>query len=135
VSFCLSQKRIWLKLLKDYPEAFTTILELCADASAFKDEACWKHGGKLLEVLKWQLAYGKHREVMHMRYQDKDESEIPPALLDEPELLQGLALYYCLLGTFFGQAARHECWTYSILFDRHVLQGLGTWTERCLNSC
>ena len=29
-----------------------------------------------------------------MRYQDKDESEIPPALLDEPELLQGLALYY-----------------------------------------
>jgi hypothetical protein len=26
------------KLLKDYPEAFTTILELCADASAFKDE-------------------------------------------------------------------------------------------------
>jgi len=31
---------------------------------------------------------------MHMRYQDKDESEIPAALLDEPELLQGLALYY-----------------------------------------
>jgi hypothetical protein len=31
---------------------------------------------------------------MQMRYQDKDESEIPPALLDEPELLQGLALYY-----------------------------------------
>ena len=26
-------------LLKDYPEAFTTIMELCADASAFKDEA------------------------------------------------------------------------------------------------
>ena len=29
-----------------------------------------------------------------MRYQDKDESEIPPALLDEPDLLQGLTLYY-----------------------------------------
>jgi hypothetical protein len=27
-----------MKLLKDYPEAFTTILELCADASAFKDD-------------------------------------------------------------------------------------------------
>jgi len=31
---------------------------------------------------------------MHMRYQDKDESEIPAALLDEPELLQGLSIYY-----------------------------------------
>jgi len=28
-----------VKLLKDFPEAFTTILELCADATAFKDEA------------------------------------------------------------------------------------------------
>lgn len=27
-----------LKVLEDYPEAFTTIMELCADASAFKDE-------------------------------------------------------------------------------------------------
>ena len=31
---------------------------------------------------------------MHMRYEDKDESEIPAALLDEPKLLQGLNLYY-----------------------------------------
>jgi hypothetical protein len=31
---------------------------------------------------------------MQMRYQDKDESEIPAALLDEPDLLQGLDLYY-----------------------------------------
>ena len=26
------------KLLEDYPEAFTTIMELCGDAAAFKDE-------------------------------------------------------------------------------------------------
>jgi hypothetical protein len=31
---------------------------------------------------------------MRMRYQDKDESEIPDALLNEPELLQGLSIYY-----------------------------------------
>lgn len=31
---------------------------------------------------------------MHMRYENKDESQIPDSLLNEPELLQGLSLYY-----------------------------------------
>ena len=31
---------------------------------------------------------------MHMRYEDKDESQIPDSLLDEPELFPGLKLYY-----------------------------------------
>jgi hypothetical protein len=31
---------------------------------------------------------------MHARFADKDESAIPDQLLNEPELLQGLDLYY-----------------------------------------
>lgn len=31
---------------------------------------------------------------MHHRYEDKDESQIPDSLLNEPELLPGLKLYY-----------------------------------------
>ena len=51
-------------------------------------------GGKLLEVLQWNLVYGKHKENMHHRYAEKDESQIPASLLDEPQLLPGLVLYY-----------------------------------------
>jgi hypothetical protein len=38
---------------------------------------------------------------MHMRYQDKDESEIPPTLLNEPELLPGLEIYYSAFWDLF----------------------------------
>ena len=31
---------------------------------------------------------------MHRRYEDKDESQIPNSLLDEPALLPGLGIYY-----------------------------------------
>ena len=38
---------------------------------------------------------------MHARYQDKDESQIPDTLLDEPELLPGLSFYYSAFWDLF----------------------------------
>lgn len=42
----------------------------------------------------WELAWGKHREVMHKRYAEADVSQIPDQLLNEPMLHEGLDIYY-----------------------------------------